>query len=129
MQRPSTRRDRARLFEEATDVVRSDYASELTLNGVARRLFTSRRQLQRAFLEAGGTTFRAYVRAVRMTVAAGLLRTENTTVRDVARRVGYRQQAQFAKAFRSHFGVAPLEYRRRAAGVTSHAQADDRLAA
>ena len=33
------------------------------------------------------------------------------TVREVAHRVGYRQPAQFAKAFRRHLGVAPSDYR------------------
>jgi AraC-like DNA-binding protein len=33
------------------------------------------------------------------------------TVREVARRVGYRQPAQFAKAFRRHLGVAPSDFR------------------
>jgi transcriptional regulator GlxA family with amidase domain len=33
------------------------------------------------------------------------------TVREVAARVGYRQPAQFAKAFRSHHGTSPSEYR------------------
>jgi AraC-like DNA-binding protein len=33
------------------------------------------------------------------------------TVRDVARRVGYRQPAQFAKAFRRHHGTTPSRYR------------------
>jgi two-component system response regulator YesN len=32
-------------------------------------------------------------------------------VREVAHRVGYRQPAQFAKAFRRHHGVAPSDYR------------------
>jgi AraC family transcriptional regulator of adaptative response / methylphosphotriester-DNA alkyltransferase methyltransferase len=32
-------------------------------------------------------------------------------VREVAHRVGYRQPAQFAKAFRRHIGVAPSDYR------------------
>ena len=32
-------------------------------------------------------------------------------MREVAHRVGYRQPAQFAKAFRRHLGVAPSDYR------------------
>jgi AraC-like DNA-binding protein len=33
------------------------------------------------------------------------------TVREVANRVGYRQPAQFAKAFRREKGVAPSDFR------------------
>ena len=50
--------------------------------------------------------------------AAELLGSRSLTVREVAARVGYRQPAQFAKAFRRHHGVAPSGYRdaRRFAG-------------
>jgi AraC-like DNA-binding protein len=46
-----------------------------------------------------------------MHVAAELLSSRALTVREVAHRVGYRQPAQFAKAFRRHHGVAPSDYR------------------
>jgi AraC family transcriptional regulator, regulatory protein of adaptative response / methylphosphotriester-DNA alkyltransferase methyltransferase len=43
--------------------------------------------------------------------AAELLATRRFTVREVAHRVGYRQPAQFAKAFRRYQGVAPSDFR------------------
>ena len=43
--------------------------------------------------------------------AAELLSTRRLTVREVAQRVGYRQPAQFAKAFRRHQGLAPSDFR------------------
>ena len=46
-----------------------------------------------------------------MEKAAELLTSRGLTVREVAHRVGYRQPAQFAKAFRRHLGVAPSDYR------------------
>ena len=72
---------------------------------------SSRRQLQRAYAEIGDTTFRDHLTAVRMNRAAELLRTRGLTVREVAYRVGYRQPAQFAKAFRRHHGVSPSDFR------------------
>ena len=42
------------------------------------------------------------------TRAAELLADRGLTVREVAHRVGYRQPAQFAKAFRRHHGVVPV---------------------
>ena len=46
-----------------------------------------------------------------MTRAAEMLTARGLTVREVAHRVGYRQPAQFAKAFRRYQGVAPSDYR------------------
>ena len=45
--------------------------------------------------------------------AAELLASRALTVREVAHRVGYRQPAQFAKAFRRHHGVSPSAHRGR----------------
>ena len=47
--------------------------------------------------------------------AAEMLATRMFTVREVANRVGYRQPAQFAKAFRRHCGVSPSDFRPAAA--------------
>jgi len=46
-----------------------------------------------------------------MQKAAEMLSTRALTVREVAHRVGYRQPAQFAKAFRRYQGVAPSDFR------------------
>ncbi len=111
MQRPATIQLRSSLYEDATAIVAREYASELSLDDIARRVASSRRQLQRAFAEIGHTTFRDHLTRVRMERAAELLGRRSVTVREVAHRVGYRQPAQFAKAFRRHAGVAPSDYR------------------
>jgi AraC family transcriptional regulator of adaptative response / methylphosphotriester-DNA alkyltransferase methyltransferase len=110
-QRPTTVRLRTSLFEEATEIVDREYGSDLSLDEIARRVASSRRQLQRAYAEIGRTTFRDHLTRVRMDKAAELLATRGMTVREVAHRVGYRQPAQFAKAFRRHLGVAPSDFR------------------
>ena len=81
---------------------------------------SSRRQLQRAYAEIGDTTFREHLTRVRMQRAAELLSRHGMTVREVARRVGYRQPAQFAKAFRRYQGLAPSAFRSRGSGPSSH---------
>jgi AraC family transcriptional regulator, regulatory protein of adaptative response / methylphosphotriester-DNA alkyltransferase methyltransferase len=111
IQRPATVKLRTSLFEDAVAIVGSEFGAELSLDDIARRVASSRRQLQRAYSEIGNTTFREHLTAVRMERAAELLTQRDLTVRDVARRVGYRQPAQFAKAFRRHHGVTPSRYR------------------
>jgi AraC family transcriptional regulator, regulatory protein of adaptative response / methylphosphotriester-DNA alkyltransferase methyltransferase len=109
--RQSTLHRRRTLFDEALEVIRRDYADEnLSLGSVARSIATSRRQLQRVFGERQ-TSFRAELQRVRMTRAAQLLRSEALPVAAVARAVGYRQPAQFSKAFRRHYGHPPSELR------------------
>lgn len=123
MQRQSTTRLRQALYAEVAGIIAEEYASELVLEDIARRVASSRRQLQRAFDEVGHTSFRTYLTSYRMDRAAELLVETDLPVRDVADAVGYRQPAQFAKAFRRRHGCAPSEYRAlprelRAAGDT-----------
>ena len=110
--RDGTAERRAELFREAMALIAREYASDLHLEGVARRLATSRRQLQRAFSEAGSTSFRDELANVRMRHARELLAEDVLPVRQVAARVGYHQPAQFAKSFRRYHGQPPSAYRR-----------------
>ncbi len=109
--RDGTAERRRALFEEAKDIIHKEYPEDLELDQVARRLATSRRQLQRSFSEIGGTSFRSYVAEVRMQKALELLQDGSLAVRDVASSVGYRQPAQFAKTFRRHHGAPPSSFR------------------
>jgi AraC family transcriptional regulator, regulatory protein of adaptative response / methylphosphotriester-DNA alkyltransferase methyltransferase len=110
--RQSTVSRRRQLFEEAVAVIERDYAvPDLTLRTVSGTIATSTRQLQRAFAESGGTSFRRELQRVRMERAATLLRFRSMPVARVAAAVGYRQPAQFAKAFRRHHGRAPSSFR------------------
>src|SRR4051794_3671727 len=109
---------RRTLYEEAVEIIEREYAQPLELDDVARRLATSRRQLQRAFAEIGDTSFRTYVARVRMLRALDLLREGRLPVREVANNVGYRQPAQFAKTFRRHHGAPPSSFR--APGAMPH---------
>lgn len=111
MQRPTTVNHRTSLYHDAAAIVAEDYGHELSLDDIARRVASSRRQLQRAFAEIGKTTFREHLTNVRMDEAARMLTQRDLTVREVAHRVGYRQPAQFAKAFRRRHGVPPSMYR------------------
>jgi AraC family transcriptional regulator, regulatory protein of adaptative response / methylphosphotriester-DNA alkyltransferase methyltransferase len=92
--------------------IERDYAdASLSLGAMARSIATSRRQLQRVFGERQ-TSFRRELQRVRMTRAAELLRDRTLPVAAVARAVGYRQPAQFSKAFRRHHGRPPSQLRR-----------------
>ncbi len=109
--RQSTLSRRSELFDDALAVIRREYADEtLSLGSVAHSIATSRRQLQRVFGERH-TSFRRELQRVRMSRAAELLQEDALPVAAVARAVGYRQPAQFSKAFRRHHGRPPSELR------------------
>ena len=115
---------RRTLFQEASEIIEREYAQQIELDDVARRLATSRRQLQRAFAEAGATSFRTHVAKVRMRRALELLREGNLAVRDVANSVGYRQRCRSAgggycpaRAYRAAEVLVPLRRSRHGGGA------------
>ena len=111
--REATLERREALLAEALAVLERDYAEDLEVDEVARRIATSRRQLQRCFEEHAGGSFRQSLARIRMERAAELLRTTRLPVREVAGHVGYRQPAQFAKAFARYKGEPPSRFRAR----------------
>ena len=117
--RKSTVLRRRALFDEALAAIERGYAdAEVSLASVARSIATSRRQLQRVFGEHD-TSFRRELQRVRMTRAAELLQGGAMPVATVARAVGYRQPAQFSRAFRPHHGRPPSELRRKAGSLAA----------
>jgi two-component system response regulator YesN len=111
-----TRQARRALFYDAVAVMRAECERELSVDDVARRIATSRRQLQRVFCEVAGTTFREYLAQVRLERAAELAREHpRRPLQDIARQVGYRSASSFSAAFRRHHGVPPSALRRNGA--------------
>jgi AraC family transcriptional regulator of adaptative response / methylphosphotriester-DNA alkyltransferase methyltransferase len=112
--RPSDSAGAARrraIFEEAVAAIEHSYDHDrLSLADVAQTIFTSKRQLQRAFAEAG-TSFQATLHAIRMERSAELLVESSLPVSAIAHRVGYRSHPQFTKAFRRHYQLAPTQLR------------------
>lgn len=109
--RPVTIALRRELYAEVRAYLDDHYGDgDLTLEDIALQVASSRRQVQRLF-EEDGDTFRTYLTGLRMERAAALLTETALPVREIAQRVGYRQSAQFAKAFRRARAVTPLQWR------------------
>jgi AraC family transcriptional regulator, regulatory protein of adaptative response / methylphosphotriester-DNA alkyltransferase methyltransferase len=111
---------RRELYRDAIEVIRARHGDpDLSLARVAHEIATSRRQLQRALAEVGGTTFSRELQRARMERAAQLLRAGSFPVQVVAGAVGYRQAAQFAKVFRRHHGTSPSSFRRQPSRIAA----------
>jgi AraC-like DNA-binding protein len=118
--RPAGAARRRIIFEEAVAAIELGHdQAGLTAADIARKIFTSKRQLQRAFAEAD-TSFQATLHAVRMERSAKLLIESSLTVSRIASLVGYRYPSQFTKAFRRYYQLAPTELR----GIDSPASED-----
>jgi len=55
----------------------------------------------------------SYLTKWRMNLAAGYLRDEQMSIREIAERVGYDSQASFTNAFKRSFSISPRQYKER----------------
>ena len=116
--RDGTLERREAILRDALESILRDHGPNADLETVARRIGTSRRQLQRVFAELSDRSFRDTIAAVRMAHARKLLAETGRPIAEIGRLAGYHQAAQFSKAFRHHHGTSPRVYRQRARSVT-----------
>jgi AraC family transcriptional regulator len=93
--------------EKALWFIESHFASEITLQDLAKAGGVSRFHLTRAFGAATGRSIMRYVRGRRLTEAAKALSTGAPDILSVALDAGYSSHEAFTRAFRDEFGVTP----------------------
>jgi len=112
MVRPKTEANRRQLLADAKRVIGQRYGEfDLGLTDIAEEVGCSSRQLQRTFREVGETDFRSFLLSVRMERARQLLSRKRggLTVREAARRVGYREASGLRQQFVRYFGMNPSD--------------------
>ena len=90
--------------------VRENYA-RVTLEDVANVLHMNTDYISKFFKKFTGTTFSDYLTRVRMEKAAELLQDIQYKTYEISSLVGYSNQFNFTRAFKSYFGKSPREYR------------------
>ncbi len=88
------------------------YASPIHLEDMASRFQMNPTYLGTLFKKETGILFSDYLTQRRIEAAKEALRTERSTLAQVAREVGYPEAKYFFKVFRKHIGITPGEYRR-----------------
>lgn len=91
--------------------MRTDLARQWSLPELAKLVHLSSSQLGRVFVDSFGKTPIAYLSMLRAEQMARLLRTENMSVAQAARLVGWTSRNHAARLFRQAVGVTPSRYR------------------
>lgn len=91
--------------------IEHDLSRPLALGDIATRAGYSKWHLQRAFKQLTGYRLASYIRMRRLTTAAELLKSTTLQVSEIYTQVGYEEGSTFCRAFYSHFGFSPTEYR------------------
>jgi len=101
-----------------------------TLDELAAAAGMSRFQLSRMFRQVIGVSLRQYVRDLRLKRACQLLAARNVSITEIALQCGFYDSSHFQKAFRSHFGVTPTQFRQDSMppGRPGHGRSDQQTA-
>jgi len=83
-----------------------------SLPDLARLCNVSRATLARQFQEKLGRSASDLLTDIRMTLAANELKRSSLSTGAVAEAVGYQSEAAFQRAFKSHMGVTPAQWRK-----------------
>lgn len=104
-------------IKSAIVYVKNHYREPITLGETASRLGLSSAYFSHRFVEAVGMGFSTYVRHVRLTAAANLLKSTELSVKEICYKTGFTDPNYFSGAFKEQFGMSPRSYRENA--VTS----------
>ncbi|WP_256666945.1 helix-turn-helix domain-containing protein [Nocardia cyriacigeorgica] len=92
----------------------ADPGKDWTVEALARVALASRSGFAARFQAATGRTPGRYLTQLRVERAQQFLIEQDASVGAVARRLGYRSETAFGRAFRRHTGRTPSEWRRAA---------------
>lgn len=109
---PSDNADTRRL-KTVLQYVTMHYTETLPVSEAAAVCQCSPSHFMRWFKQMTGQGFTEYLNAYRLNTAAELLRTTDDTVLAVAEQTGFKNLSYFNRAFKTHYGLTPKEYRRR----------------
>lgn len=113
--------DRMSVYEcyirPAISIMKTDYASEMTVSGIAARLHISRGYFTEIFKAEIGVSPKKYLYEIRMKKAADLILRNGVTLTVAASSVGYPDTFAFSRAFKAYYGCTPTEYKRKAENV------------
>ena len=99
------------LMQKAILYIHENYASKITIDSLANRLYTSRRSLTRCFKSETGKTFNEYLTDYRMEIAKNMLRSDTYKIFEIGNLVGYTDQKHFHKTFKRVTGHNPTYYK------------------
>lgn len=104
------------MVAEVLAIAGEEYATPLSVESIAERVYLSPNYLSAIFREETGHTILEHITKVRMEAAAGLLRSSGFKIHEIARRVGYESPSYFSSVFFKNYGVPPNQYRLRVRG-------------
>lgn len=107
-------RNQARLAKNVQEIISKDISKHISMREISEKYNISETSLKNYFTAMFGMNVSEYMLELRMKKAAGLLTKSRLPISDIANLCGYSNQGRFARIFKNHYGMLPLEYRHNA---------------
>jgi signal transduction histidine kinase/ligand-binding sensor domain-containing protein/DNA-binding response OmpR family regulator len=102
-----------KFISKAIEIINAHISDEdFDVSTLASEIGLSRVQLHRKLTALLGHSSSELIRIIKLTKAARLIKSNYGNITEIALEVGFNNPANFAKAFRAHFGVSPSDYKR-----------------
>lgn len=101
-----------RWLRTAEDRLHDEFASPVTVEGIAKDLNVSPVRLARAFRQHFGETLGERLRRIRVNYASDRLRDAGPSLATIAHEAGFADQSHLTRVFKRMTGMTPGEYRR-----------------
>lgn len=85
---------------------------DFSVRNISALMRMSRNNLNKRMKESASVKAQVYIRRFRLNEARRLMVEEHLTVKEVAHRVGYNEQANFSRAFKKEFGYPPSDLKK-----------------
>lgn len=99
-------------IRHAVGILRSEYASALSLEEVAERVGLSKYYFAREFRRITGYTLISYLHLIRCQEAKRLLSQTEQSIAEISHACGFENASYFSRIFRTVVGKTPGEYRK-----------------
>ena len=100
------------IMQDAVEYINKSYASEITLDSIAKKCSLSRSFFSKKFKEVTGFGFSEYLTLVRIKSAERLLAEGKKNVTDIAFECGFNDSSYFASKFKELIGITPKKYQK-----------------
>ncbi|CCO46172.1 hypothetical protein VIBNISOn1_1690017 [Vibrio nigripulchritudo SOn1] len=100
------------LVTKAISILKSRLDEEVRLEQLSQELSSNRNTLSEAFKDIVGQTIFSWLREQRLQKGADLLEKTELSVTHISLDVGYNNANNFSSAFKQHFNLTPLQYRK-----------------
>lgn len=91
--------------------IKENLDEDLSLVRLAEQVHLNPSYLSRIYKQETGRNLTEFIDSTRLTKAKNLLKSENSRINDIARRVGYESATSFNRFFKKATGYSPQEYR------------------